>query len=300
DNLEKALSINNKSEKYELGAYGKEQEYKYSNINEETFHKRLENILKTQKKAFKVNIAIGYSTLNTRDNSIHSHHPNPFNTGISDKPFLVKDRSDIPKIMNMIRSKAAADTIKFDSSAQCDDAASMPECIKVDKNLMNPTATKNKCVFNCLAYHQNPKVDKRFLAAPVKNLCKQWFKFKGLDFNTQLFKTFKPIDILEFDQLEECFKINIDCYSLDIENDATKRIRESTKSFSDKIDILCHEGHAIYIKDVSKFIGSLSCPKCEMLFSNSRSRKDHMKNKCEQAELNHFQKSQLYINQRTI
>lgn len=309
EKLEEALSHKVKTEVYELEKTDSTELHKYDHITETEFHNRLETIMRSQGKAFKLNVAIGYTVVDNRTGGEDFFHPNICNTAIADKPFVVHGRRDIPDVMKMVRSKAMESVPMFESSG-CklksissfwiyvyklnaslgDDAEAMPDIIKNDKNIMNPKATRNKCVFHCIAYHNDTSVDYRRLAKPVKQAFQKYCTFKGLAYSTQLFKTFEPIDIMEFDILEDCFQINIDVYSIDPVTGGTKRIRDSEKEYDSTLNMLAHEKHAMYIRHIERFVGSYKCDKCCMIFQDNDTKRQHERNKCDKINIKSFPK----------
>ncbi|ETK73752.1 hypothetical protein L915_19354 [Phytophthora nicotianae] len=81
-----------------------------------------------------------------------------------------------------------------------------------------------------------------------------------------------PPDILQFDDLEEYFKLAINVYTHDIESGKTERIRQLENNY-DTINILSHEKHALYIKDIDMFLSKYQCPKlsiCDSITEEER------------------------------
>ncbi|KAJ8524150.1 hypothetical protein ON010_g16968 [Phytophthora cinnamomi] len=127
----------------------------------------------------------------------------------------------------------------------------IPKITRDNKSVINFPKTNSKCVFHCIAYHkrEDPTKDPRKIQALVKQTFKQYCAFKGISFTLPLYRNFKPIDILQFDELEDCFKLSINVYTMDIESGNVECIRRSEKEY-DSINILSHDNHALYIKNV--------------------------------------------------
>jgi hypothetical protein len=321
--LDKALSPKSKSEMYKILSDGSKDTHTYLNISESDFHDRLENLMNTQQNAYKINIALGYDIYDFVNDVEFNYHANIINTSIFKMPFAVNNRSDINNIFQAIKNKEKEATIYFNNSA-CklksiteyqvviyklnymlgDSEAIMPDIIKNNKHVINFKSTQNKCMFHCIAYNSDTNQNPNRLQSIVKNTFKQYCDYKNIAYSTQLYKTFKPIDILEFDILEDCFKVNIEVYTMDVDSGdmadrrspqnpmgSIQRKRQSDKSYDKKLNILAHEGHAMYITSMDMFLSKYVCDKCGTVFTSSESKRDHIKNKCELTEIESFVKN---------
>lgn len=143
----------------------------------------------------------------------------------------------------------------------------VPKAITDNRHILNFPKTENKCMFHCIAYHlqDEPKKDYRRITAAVKHRFKQYCEFKKINYSVDTYKAFKPIDIYQFDDFEECFKVNIDVFEMDIETSEVSKIRASEKKFETTINIMDYNGHAMYITDIDKAMAKYVCPKCEMV-----------------------------------
>jgi hypothetical protein len=123
----------------------------------------------------------------------------------------------------------------------------------------------------------------------VKEAFKQYCSYKNIEYTTKLYKNFKPIDILQFDELEECFQLAINVLTMDVETGKTEFIRRSDKDY-EPIRILSHENHALYIKNIDMFQSKYECPKCEMVFKTSDEKRGHVQNRCDEVNILSFPK----------
>lgn len=105
-----------------------------------------------------------------------------------------------------------------------------------------------------------------------------------------MYRNFKPIDIIQLDELEECFGLNINTFVMGEESSEFDWQRRSDKTFDDTVNMLCHNGHAMYITNVERFLGKHQCPKCLMIFTTHERLRDHMKGKCELKQLESYVK----------
>ncbi|EGZ07880.1 hypothetical protein PHYSODRAFT_339779 [Phytophthora sojae] len=281
----------------------------YEGIQPAEFYDKLENVLATQKSAFKVNIALGYKLVSrTDDSETRYFHPNISNTSVFSTPVAINSKADIRKVISEIRSMELADKLNYPSSgymvkgitgfkiyiyqrdhALGDSEAVIPKAIRDNKHVINFPKTNNKCVFHCIAYHkqEGAKKDPRRIQALVKQAFKQYCSYKEITYTLGLFRNFKPIDILQFDELEECFKLNINVFNMDVETGKVECIRCSDKDY-DSINILSHENHALYITNVDMLQQKYQCSTCEMVFVSSDKLRNHSKNQCELVNIESF------------
>ncbi|KAG2981451.1 hypothetical protein PC129_g18326 [Phytophthora cactorum] len=282
----------------------------YEGIQPTEFYDKLENVLASQTNAFKVNIALGYDLVSLTDGSFTQYwHPNLANTYVFKTPVAINSRSDIrKKIISEIRSMELANTLNYPKSgyklksitgfkiyiyfrehALGDSKAAIPQIIRDNKHVINFPKTNNKCVFHCIAWylHQHAKKDPRRIQAQVKEVFKRYCSYKGISYTPSLFRSFKPIDLLQLDELEECFHFGINVYSMDVKTGNVECIRRSERE-GVAMDILSHENHALYIKNVDMLQSKYQCSKCEMISVSSTKLRDHAKNQCELVNIESF------------
>ncbi|GMF65334.1 unnamed protein product [Phytophthora lilii] len=308
--LEKNLSPDYRNDpiyKPWIGMFG--ETHLYENIPADEFYDKLENVLLTQNKAYKVNLALGYTMYDPVSDVEFYFYPNIANTNVYDKPFVVNSRADARKVISDIRMKELSDTLNYPKSgikvkaitgfkifidyrdhALGDSDALVPEFIKKNRYIINFPRTNNKCVFYCIAYHLQEEKNQRKVVAQVKEAFKRYCSYKGLTFSLSLYKGFKPIDLLEFDHLEECFKLNINVYSFNIDTNVVECKRPTEGKYDDTLNILSHDNHAFYITNVDRVQSKYNCPKCTMVFENDEQMRAHTENKCDQINLESFPK----------
>ncbi|POM79419.1 Hypothetical protein PHPALM_2917, partial [Phytophthora palmivora] len=85
----------------------------------------------------------------------------------------------------------------------------IPKIIRDNKSVINFPKTNSKCVFHCIAYHKRAGGLQGGSLQNSSVVFKQYCAFKDISFTLSLCRNFKPIDILQFDDLEDCFKLNI-------------------------------------------------------------------------------------------
>ncbi|KAL8012338.1 hypothetical protein Plhal710r2_c045g0147221 [Plasmopara halstedii] len=74
---------------------------------------------------------------------------------------------------------------------------------------------------------------------------------------------------------------------MDVASGNVECIRRSDKKY-EAIDILSHENHALYIKNIGMLQSKYQCSKCEMIFLTSERLKNHKKNQCELVNIESF------------
>lgn len=292
--------------------------YMFTGYTEERFLTEIESILREQKSAFKANIARGFKFFNIRSNESEIFYASMGNTAIFERPIGIYKRKDIDSFLDSVNAfgltkapLAKSSSDKFESITEYhlaiyplgyalgNTAASMPDTIKNDYNLMNPKIAYDKCIFACIGYHLLYTVDNKInikseqLATPAKEAFKKWCEFNKLEYSYALYKSTKAIDILQFDDLEKCFNIGIDCYKLDLESNKYVRIRDATVS-DNTLALVLHDGHAVYVRSSNKLLHTYQCKKCEMLFETRKERENHTKNRCDETELITFVKEPTY------
>ncbi|KAG3080221.1 hypothetical protein PI124_g20559 [Phytophthora idaei] len=135
--------------------------------------------------------------------------------------------------------------------ALVDSEVVIPKVIRDNQHVINFPKTNIKCVFHCIAWHllRDGKKDPRRIQAQVKEMFKRYCSYKGISYTLGLFRSFKPIDLLQLDELEGCFQLFINIYSMDVNNGKVDCIRRSEKDY-EAIHILSHDNHALYIKNI--------------------------------------------------
>ncbi|KAG2781321.1 hypothetical protein PC129_g20161 [Phytophthora cactorum] len=90
----------------------------YEGIQPSEFYDKLENVLASQKSAFKINIALGYDLVSRTDESETRYfHPNLSNTSVFRSPVAINSKADIPKkAIAEIRSMELADKLNYPKS----------------------------------------------------------------------------------------------------------------------------------------------------------------------------------------
>ncbi|KAG2784877.1 hypothetical protein Pcac1_g5373 [Phytophthora cactorum] len=281
DKLKKHISSDYKSDPKYRFYKGKQMEsHLYEGIQPVEFYDNLENVLASQKNAFKINIALGYDLISKTEDSFTQHwHPNLANTNVFDKPVAINSKADIrKKVISEIRSMELADKLNYPSSgyklkaitgfkiyiyhrnhALGDSEVVIPKVIRDNQHVINFPKTNNKCVFHCIAWHSlsDGKKDPRRIQAQVKEVFTRYCTYKGISYTLGLFRSFKPVDLLQLDELEERFRLSINVYSMDADTGKVDCIRRSDNDY-EGTHILSHDNHALYIKNIDMLKASIN------------------------------------------
>jgi hypothetical protein len=270
---------------------------------------KIRSTLKGQKKAFKVNVQLGYKLID-RVSGLERNYWPATNTAIFDKPIAINSKDDIEsKVMGFMQSKDFTERISYPSSSYQLKEITMskivityrdhtlgeniviPDAIKKNRFIIDFPKTENKCAFFCIAYHLNGDARVDRMASLVKPRIKQYCEFKNIDYSPKFYKEMEPIDLLQFDELEDCFQLRMNVYEMDQDTLEISLIRESKKDYSNRINILDYQGHAMYITDLDMVLSKYPCNVCEAIFSTWKKLGDHKKTKCEFEVLESFPKT---------
>ncbi|ETN16525.1 hypothetical protein PPTG_05715 [Phytophthora nicotianae INRA-310] len=272
----------------------------YKGVEPSDFYNKLENVLSTQTSVFKIHIALGYELVSKTDpDDTRYFYPNLANTNVFNNPIAINSKADIQKkVISEIRSMELADKLNYPSSGYKlkaitafkiflyhrehsigDSEAVIPKIIRENKHVINFPKTNNKCVFYCIAWHtfQSPKKGPRRIQAQVKEAFKRYCSFKGIKYSLSLFRSFKHINLLQLDEVEDRFQLGINVYKMDAVSGNVECIRRSDKGY-EAMDILSFENHALYTKNIDMPQAKYQCPKCDMVFVSAESLKNHKKN----------------------
>ncbi|GMF30020.1 unnamed protein product [Phytophthora lilii] len=87
-------------------------------------------------------------------------------------------------------------------------------------------------------------------------------------------------DTLNYPKSGNAFQLGISVYPMDVKTGNIECIRRSERE-GVAMDILSHENHALFIKNIDMLQSKYQCSKYEMVFVSSTKLRDHTKNQCE-------------------
>jgi len=282
----------------------------YEHYDQSQIYSKIRKTLGKQTKAFKVNVQLGYKLIDRISGLERNYWPGS-NTTVFKSPIAINAKDDIEsKVMTEMQSKDFTERISFPSSSYQlkeitmtkilityrnhilgDSNIAIPDVIKNNRSIINFQKTENKCMFFCIAYHleEEPRVDR--MISPVKKLVKAYCEFKSIKYSAKYFKEMEPIDILQFDDLEECFQLQIHVFEMDQQSLEISKIRESKKSYPNRINILDYRSHAMYITKLDNVLSKFQCNVCGAVLDTWQRLANHKKTKCEFEVIESFPKS---------
>ncbi|GMF27136.1 unnamed protein product [Phytophthora lilii] len=128
------------------------------------------------------------------------------------------------------------------------------------------------------------------MVSHAKKRVKQYCEFKNIEYSPKVFKEFEAIDIMQFDELEDCFKLNIEVYEINPDTHERSKIRSSEKTYDNTISILDYNGHAMYITNIDTVLNKYPCSVCGSVFNESGILRDHKRMKCKFEYIESFAK----------
>lgn len=283
------------------------ESYDYQHVSQYFFYNKTKEILTEKCKAgrsFKVNVFLGYDLINKLTGEERYFHATS-ETRVFSYPIAINRVSDIQtKIIDFIKGPLQVENLRKykDCSWVCKGISAfnlliyyrehkLGEIIELPPILKKMTHnsnyvtnfqnTGNKCVLYCVGYHiaETKPLPKRMVET-VKDALKRWCAYKNVSYSTKLYNEFKPIDVMEFDSIEDCFNININMYEMNSETYDVSKLRMSEKSYKSTMSILDYSGHAMLIVNLDAVLSKYYCNTCEMYFDTCKRLLNHKRTKC--------------------
>lgn len=283
----------------------------YENMNVREFYQNIERVLNTQAKAFKAQIQIGYGLIDPYFGEERYFWPGD-ETKLCDKPIAINSYNSIKSlIIQKIKAMDMRMKVKFPGSSWKmkettafkvlvyywnhhlgQEDCTISDIIKNCRSIINFPNTENKCVLYCLAYHliEGDKPEPKRMVKHVKNAVKKLCAYRNEKYSHKLFKDFNAIDIIKFDELEDCFKLNIDVFEMNVFTREITKIRPSQCKYENTLNILDYNSHAMHITEKDRFLNKYECNKCSSIFETFDKLHNHRRNKCQLETIESFDK----------
>ncbi|GMF31915.1 unnamed protein product [Phytophthora lilii] len=130
----------------------------------------------------------------------------------------------------------------------------------------------------------------------AKKRVEEFCKFEVKVYSKDIFNQFDAMELMQFERLEDCFKLAINVYEMDQDSGVVRKIRSSDKLYENVINIFEYKHHAMYITDLDKVLGKYPCVTCEAVLDTAQKLHDHKRNKCQLAVIERFvKKPKMYI-----
>ena len=266
-------------------------------ITYQEIRNHLEQILRSEGQAFKINMAFGLVLRDIISNEFTFFHPFE-SDGVMDRPLLITNLRDIDKFMEMLKNlnilehltKRRPNTRKVFHSVTnvmfyvnrteyvLGTAEDLPGHVKKKRciiTLIRDSSTgkdlyeDNKCLFRCLALQFG--ASQNSLEKTSKNLLRQWCEHKNLNP-----EQFKGVQLKDIPQVEDLFKVNINIHTL-LDADTAVSVYLSQCQYT--AALYCHlwGHHLSYISDFNVFAKRFQCHLCDKLFKTVQEVKRHEK-----------------------
>ena len=144
----------------------------------------------------------------------------------------------------------------------------LPDNVKVNSGLVNFSAEYHFCFVRYRTAFK--KADTRYCETAAKQLINDFC----LHFQI-FFQDLKGINLFDFLELEDFFKINFIVYELD--GTTAKVVQRSRELYSEARRLSVYENHLSHITDFEKYCHVFQCTKCNVLCKRSGDFSRHMK-----------------------
>ena len=137
--------------------------------------------------------------------------------------------------------------------------------IALDKDRHNPKPfNDNLCLFRCLALHQGATV--KALETPTTQLFYHYLRATGQERCSR--REFPGVFLYELGEVEDLYKVNIQCYTIDEKGQVTL-VRRSVKKHPQKMYLNVHGNHFSYIQNFRQYSKLYKCRSCTSLFKTA-------------------------------
>ena len=151
----------------------------------------------------------------------------------------------------------------------------VPDILNVNKSIITISEHNDYlCFFRCMAVHRGARRDRTTQSA--RDLFEKFYKHRNFD-------SYQGINLSEIERYQELFKVNINIYTICIEND-TIVLKPKMRSISmhDTVASLgiwndSGRSHFMYIKNIDTLNGVFKCRMCKVIFDTNRNLRRHEK-----------------------
>ena len=266
-------------------------------ITYQQIRNHLEQILRSEGQAFKINMAFGLILRDIVSSEFTFFHPIE-SDGVMERPILITNQRDIDKFMEMLKNlnilehltKRRPNTRKVFHSVTnvmfyinrteyvLGTAEDLPDYVKNKRSiisLLRDLSTgkdlyeDNKCLFRCLALQFGASQNN--LEKKSEALLHQWSVHKNLKT-----EKFKGIDLNDIPQVEDLFKVSINIHTL---LDADTAVSVYISSCRYPSTMYCHlwGHHLSFISNFNAFAKRFHCHLCDKLFKTLSEVRRHEK-----------------------
>ena len=212
-----------------------------------------------QKNRFKINYSLAFILKNIETKELRYYHASFNNAQILETALLINNRKDLINFLNSLAEESFYDgltrpdtkwkmvqisNITFYANSLKDAplgaGASLPSYITNNHALADVSGNDNLCFFRCLAVHRG--ADRHWCEREAKKL----FNDYCMHFNI-VPNTFVGVNLVDFIDLEDFFKINLVVYEL--EEGVAKLIQRSRELYSETMRLNIWKNHLSLVVD---------------------------------------------------
>ena len=143
----------------------------------------------------------------------------------------------------------------------------IPDFVRNNKGIIMKGGVDNLCLFRCLAIHENPNGDARWLSKQTNAYLDAYIANLELSDKYE-FPGVKLSELLDF---ENIFNIGVQVYTLCLENEivVAKLVRRPVAKYDDTLRVSLQGAHFYYIKNFSVYSSKFACNRCGKLWKSS-------------------------------
>ena len=276
-----------------------------NHVNVHKMKQHTQDIFNRQKNAFKINIAFGFILKNTETGE-YRYFKAYENQTVLKRPFLISNRGDIEQLAEELQQLDIIELILkqrenskykpilltniiytvYSTNFRLGSDILLPDFIKFNKAIIGLETNvkgkafkkKNLCVFRCLTAHFYPELYKKKLPGQIETVTSQyllrWLQYKGEKYTGE---HFPGVDIENMCNIESCFNININIFSLN-EDSTCENVYKSPGQFETTMNLNLYGNHVSYIKEMNLYCKQFQCKICGRYFKRKDHWKRHLKN----------------------
>ena len=248
-----------------------------------------ERIMAYQKNRFKINYSLGFILKNLETKELRYYHASFNNAQMLETALLINNRKDLINFFNSLAEESFYDgltrpdtkwkvvqisNITFYANnlkdAPLGAGASLPSYITNNHGLANVSGNDNLCFFRCVAVHRGSG---RWWWRCERE-AKKLFNDYCMHFNI-VPNTFVGVNLVDFIDLEDFFKINLVVYEL--EEGVAKLIQRSRELYSETMRLNIWKNHLSLIVDFERYCRVYQCIHCGKLWDQNNNYYRHTK-----------------------
>ena len=236
----------------------------------------LSSIIQNQINRFKINYSLGYVLRNIETDQFRYSHPSRNNAQALNTAVLISSAEELGDFLYNISEENFRDTLSRPDTrwkfvqltniifyvyklkdAPLGAPISLPDFLRFNRGLANVPGSNNLCFFRYLAVHKG--VNRKRCELEAKQFFTAYCKrFDICDFT--------GVELCDFPNLEDFFKLNIVVY--DLKDAVATQVQRSCELYRETMRLNLHENHLGLITDFEKYCHVFKCTRCDKLWTN--------------------------------